>query len=128
MIMMIIAFFVAFLSFNFFMTSYQINGINRLVYGMPLSIYETSINMLDINEETGPYFDKEELENNIFDYFIFHIYRYTDAFAINFYYYNIEDHSADLSDECHAVEFTFYASLVMFNDYEKTMFYEIRRN
>ena len=128
MICMIIAFFVAFLSFSFFMNSYQVNGINRLVYGMPLSLYETAINMLDIDEENGPYFDKEELENNISDYFIFHIYRYTDGLALNFYYYNISDHSADLSDECRAVEITICASLFMFNEYEKTMFYEIRSN
>ena len=128
MISMIIAFFVAFLSFNFFMNSYQINGINRLVYGMPVSIFETSMQMFNIDDSVGPYFIKDELEKNVYDYFAFHMPRYTDDYYLNYYYYNVSDHSIDLTSQSHAVEITLEASLVMFNKYEKTMFYEIRSN
>lgn len=128
MICMIIAFFVAFLSFNFFMNSYQINGINRLVYGMPISIYETSIQMYNIDVSTGPYFIKNELEENVFNYFAFHMPRYTEDYSLNFYYYKVSDHSIDLTNQSRAVEITLKASLVMFNQYEKTMYYEIRSN
>lgn len=128
MIAMIIAFFVAFLSFNFFMNSYQINGINRLVLGMPVSLYETSIHLLDINETLGPYFDKEVLEDNLTSFFAFHMPRYTDDYSLAFYYYNIADHSISFSNQPKAVEVTVRASLVMFNDYQRTMFYEIRSN
>lgn len=128
MICMIIAFFVAFLSFNFFMNSYQINGINRLVYGMPISIYETSIQMYNIDVSTGPYFIKDELEENVFYYFAFHMPRYTEDYSLNYYYYKVSDHSIDLTNQSHAVEITLRASLVMFNQYEKTMYYEIRSN
>ena len=65
MVTMIISFFVVVLSFNFFIMSYQINGINRLVMSAPLALYETAINLFDIDEEYGPTFDKEILENNI---------------------------------------------------------------
>ena len=128
MISMIIAFFVAFLSFNFFMNSYQINGINRLVFGMPISLYETAINMLDIDEDKGPYFIKGELESNINSFYAFHMPRYTDKYRLSFYYYNIANHSLDFSNEPRAVEVTLKADLVMFNTYQKTMFYEIRSN
>ena len=128
MICMIIAFFVAFLSFNFFMNSYQINGINRLVYGMPISIYETSIQMYNIDVSTGPYFIKDELEENVSNYFAFHMPRYTEDYSLNYYYYKVGDHSIDLTNQSHAVEITLRASLVMFNQYEKTMYYEIRSN
>lgn len=128
MIAMFISFFVVFLSFNFFMISYQINGINRLVYAVPLSLYETAINMFDIDEEIGPFFNKEILEDNINSYFDFHLPRYTDQYQISFYYYNPSDHSLDMDDEAQAVEITINSNLVLAKHYQKTMFYEIRSN
>ena len=128
MIAMIISFFVVYLSFNFFMVSYQINGINRLVHAAPLSLYETAINMFAIDEEKGPYFDKVILEDNIISYFDFHMPRYTDNYAIDFYYYNPIDHSLDMDDEAQAVEVTIDSDLILSKHYQKTMYYEIRSN
>lgn len=128
MVTMIISFLVVVLSFNFFMMSYQINGINRLVMSAPISLYETAINMFDIDEEEGPCFDKELLEDNITSYFDFHMPRYTDNYELDFYYYIPTDHSLDMSDEPKAVEVTLEALTVLFYRYQKTMYYEIRRN
>ena len=128
MIAMFISFFVAFLSFNFFMVSYQINGINRLVMSAPLSLFETALVLLDIDEDNGPYFDKYILEDNLTSYFDFHLPRYTDDYDLSFYYYNSEDHSLDMGEEVRAVEVTLNAELVLSKHYEKTMFYEIRSN
>ena len=128
MIAMIIAFLLVVLSFNFFMISYQINGINRLVLSMPLSLYETAIIMYDIDEENGPNFDKQLLEENITSYFTFHMARYSSDYELDFYYYNPIDHSLNMSDEIKAVEVTVDASLFLYYQYHKTMFYEIRSN
>lgn len=128
MIAMLISFFVVFLSFNFFMVSYQINGINRLVTGAPLSLFETAVVLLDIDEQYGPYFDKEILEDNLTSFFDYHLPRYTNQYDISFYYYNISDHSLDMSDEPRAVEATISTELVLSKHYQKTMFYEIRSN
>ena len=128
MVTMIISFFVIVLSFNFFMMSYQINGINRLVMSMPLPLFETAINMYEINEEIGPTFDKEILEDNITSYFSFHMPRYTNDYELEYYYYNPSDHSLDMSDNTKAVEVTVEANLILFYHYQKTMYYEIWRN
>lgn len=128
MIAAILSFFVVFLSFNFFMISYQANGINRLVTSMPLSLFETAIEMLDIDETNGPYFNKIELENNLTSYFDYHMPRYTNHYSLDYYYYNVSDYSIDMDDECQAVEIKVNADLVMFKHYSKTMNYEIRRN
>lgn len=128
MVCVIISFFVVVLSFNFFMMSYQINGINRIVMSAPISLYETAINMFDIDEEEGPSFDKEILEDNITSYFDFHMSRYTSDYDLDFYYYIPLDHSMDMSDEPKAVEVTLEAITVLFYHYQKTMYYEIRRN
>ena len=128
MVAMLISFFVVYLCFSFFMVSYQINGVNRLVTSTPLSLFETAIVLYNIDEENGPYFDKEILEDNLTSYFDFHMPRYVDGYDISFYYYNITDHSFDLDDECQAVEVTIETTLIMFKHYQKTMFYEIRSN
>ena len=57
MINMIISFLVVTLSFNFFMMSYQVNGLNRLVMNAPISLFETAIELMDINEDNGPIFN-----------------------------------------------------------------------
>lgn len=128
MVTIIISFLVVVLSFNFFMMSYQINGINRLVMSAPMSLYETAINVFEIDEETGPYFDKEILEENITYYFTFHMPRYTEDYQLDFYYYNPIDHSLDMNDEAKAVEVTINANIILYYHYQKTMYYEIWRN
>ena len=128
MVTVIISFLVVVLSFDFFMMSYQINGINRLVMSAPMSLYETAINVFEIDEETGPYFDKEILEDNITYYVTFHMPRYTDDYELEFYYYNPIDHSLDMNDEVKAVEVTINANIILYYHYQKTMYYEIWRN
>ena len=128
MVMIFIALFIAVISFNFFMMSYQINGVNNLVLSMPISLYETSINMLNINENVGPSFDKQALENRIQSYFDFSMKKYTKDYSLDFYYYNPFNHSICLSDTCHAVEVKVEASLILNYHYEKTMYYQIRSN
>ena len=128
MVLMFIALFVAVISFNFFMMSYQINGVNNLVLAMPISLYETSINMININDSTGPTFDKQRLEERINKYFSFSMKKYTDDYSLSFYYYNPFDHSVCLSDSCYAVEVKVDATLILYYHYSKTMYYQIRSN
>lgn len=128
MIAVFISLFIVILSCNFFMMSYQMNGINRLVLNMPLSLFETAINVYDINDIDGPYFNKQELEQNITYYYDFHLSKYVDTFSLHFYYYHIEDHSIDMSNKPKAVDVTLSTTVAMYTPYEKTMFYEIRSN
>ena len=128
MIAIFISFFIVVLSFNFFVISYQINGINRLVVSAPLSLYETAIDLFEIDEEIGPVFDKGILVDNITSYFDFHMPRYTNDYSLLFYYYNPTDHSIELSDNAKAVEVEINASLTLDYHYEKTMYYEIWSN
>ena len=128
MVAIFISFLVVVLSFNFFMMSYQINGINRLVLSAPLSLFETAINLYEIDENTGPVFDKNILVDNLTSYFDYHITRYTSDYSLTYYYYNPLDHSIELSDNAKAVEVKVSAELVLSYHYEKTMYYEIWSN
>ena len=128
MIAIFISFFVVVLSFNFFIVSYQINGVNRIVLAAPLSLFETAIDLFDIDEDIGPIFDKEILVDNITSYFDYHLPRYTDDYTLSYYYYNPADHSIELSDNAKAVEVLVEANLALSYKYEKTMYYEIWSN
>lgn len=128
MINMIISFMVVVLSFNFFMMSYQSNGFNRLVMNAPISLFETAIELMDINEESGPIFNKEVLERNLTSYFDYSLPHYTEEYEVNFYYYNPSDHSVCIDEKAKAVEVKVSASFIFSYQYQKTMFYEIRSN
>ena len=128
MINMIISFLVVTLSFNFFMMSYQVNGLNRLVMNAPISLFETAIELMNINEESGPIFNKEALEGNLTSYFDFSLPKYTEDYEVSFYYYNPSDHSVCLNENAKAVEVSVSASFIFAYQYQKTMFYEIRSN
>lgn len=128
MIAIFISFLTIVLSFNFFMMAHQINGINRLVLSAPLSLFETAIVLYEIDEATGPYFDKGILVDNITSYFNYHMGRYTSDYSINYYYYRPNNHSLDMSDKPKAVEVTVEADIALSFHYEKTMFYEIWSN
>ena len=112
MINMIISFMVVVLSFNFFMMSYQVNGLNRLVMNAPISLFETAIELMDISEENGPIFNKETLERNLTSYFDFSLPHYTDEYEVGFYYYNPSDHSVCIDENAKAVEVTVSASFI----------------
>ena len=128
MVTIFIARFIIVFCFNFFMISYQMNGINRLVYGVPITIFETSINMLAIKEDEGVTFNKALLENKLTSYFDYSMHNYVDDYELVFYYYNPEDYSYCTSNSCPAVEVTLRTNLMLNFHYRKTLFYEIRSN
>ena len=128
MILVFICLLIVVFSFNFFMMSYQINGINRLVLAMPISLYETSINLLGVDENSAPGFDKDKLERNINSYFAHSMKSFTEDYKLTFYYYNPFDHSICLSLYCSAVEVKVCANLILNYHYSKTMYYQIRSN
>lgn len=128
MIAIFISFLLVVLSFNFFVVSYQINGINRLVLSAPLSLFETAINLFEIDEDIGPVFDKTILVDNLTSYFDYQMPRYTEDYSLSFYYYNPIDHSIELSENAKAVDVVVDANLALNYHYQKTMYYEIWSN
>ena len=128
MIAIFISFLLVVLSFNFFVVSYQINGINRLVLSVPLSLFETAINLFEIDEDIGPVFDKTILVDNLTSYFDYQMPRYTEDYSLSFYYYNPIDYSIELSENAKAVDVIVDANLALNYHYQKTMYYEIWSN
>ena len=116
------------LSLQFFSFTYRINGINRAVYNIPISIFEASIPLVQDTSDPKIYFDKQYLDDYLTSYFDKVIYRYTDRYSLNYYYYVQDDYSICRSDYCDAVEVTLNARITLFSDYSKTMRFYIHKN
>lgn len=116
------------LSLQFFTFTYRINGINRVMFNMPISIFEASIPLVQDASEPILYFDREYLLNELTSYVDKSIYKYTDRYSLDLYYYDQDDYSICRGDYCNAVEVTLNARITLFDDYSKTMRFYIHKN
>ena len=116
------------LSLNFFTITYRVNGLNRLIHNIPISIFETSIPLIDESNEITLYYDKGLLEGKLTSYFDKTIYKFTDEYRVTFYYYNQEDESICKDDKCNAIEITLRAKIDLFSEFKKTARFYIQKN
>lgn len=116
------------LSLQFFTFTYRINGINRVMFNMPISIFEASIPLAQDTSEPILYFDREYLLSELTSYVDKSIYKYTDRYSLDLYYYDQDDYSICRGDYCNAVEVTLNARITLFDDYSKTMRFYIHKN
>ena len=116
------------LSLQFFTFTYRINGINRVMYNLPISLFEASIPLAQENIEPIMYFDKQYLEQELTSYIDKSIYKYTDSYSLNFYYYVQDDHSICRGQYCDAVEITLSAKITLFDSYTKSARFYIHKN
>lgn len=115
-------------SFSSYTLAYQINGINRIVVSTPISIFESSI-LHDLDEEDpemllNKMLVKEKLER----YFTYELSKFTDDFYYDIYFYNKENGSMCMYDECNAVQVSVYAELAFNYSYERVLDYEVLDN
>ena len=116
------------LSLQFFTFTYRINGINRVMLNIPISIFESAIPLVQDVDNPKMYFDKQYLMDELTSYMNNSIYRYTDHFSLDLYYYVQQDYSICRSEFCDAVEVTLNARITLFDDYSKTMRFYIHKN
>ena len=115
-------------SFSSYSLAYQINGINRIVTSTPISIFESCI-LHDVNEENHEMlFNKDMVKEKLEHYFSYELSKFTDKFSYDIYFYNKEDESMCIKDECNAVEVSFYAELAFNYNYERVLNYEVLDN
>lgn len=126
---MSILFFVALFSgflFSSFSLTIRLERINRAVLYAPISLFEISIPTVNV-DENNLYFDKKKLERNVLTYFENNISDLCDSYEVDFYYYDQNDGSLCIGNECNAVEVTLTCTYSFFIDYSRTMKYEIHR-
>ena len=113
------------LSFSSYALAYQINGINRVVISTPATIFETSI-YHNVNEEhPRVLMSKKLVSQKLENFYQCEIPRFTEDFTYELYFYNKEDESMCVEDNCNAVEIVFDATLVYNYQYHRVIHYEV---
>ena len=112
---------------QFFFISYRLTGINRVMLNIPISIFESSIPLVQERDEPIIYFDKEKLNTELTSYFEKSIKKYTDEYELDYYYYSQDDHSICTSEYCTAIEITIEAKITLTMNYQKTVHFYIQK-
>lgn len=113
------------LSFSSYALAYQINGINRIVVSTPVTIFETSIYHNVNEDEPSVLMSKKLVTEKLEKFYNYELSKFTDKFEYEIYFYNKEDESMCVEDNCNAVEISFSASLIYNYQYHRTIHYEV---
>ena len=127
MIVMFLVFTLLSFLFSSFTISLKLQTINRAIIYMPVDIFETSINVVNIDESEGLYFNKSRLTSNIDNYLVNKLDGVMRDYSYELYYYNQEDKSICTSDKCDAVEVTVTGHYTFNFFYERSISYEIHK-
>ena len=113
--------------FSSFAISLNLQAINRSIIYMPKEVFETAIPLVNIDEEEGLYFDKAKLSDNIETYLDNNVYPRMKNYRYSLYFYNQENHSICVRDQCNAVELTVTGTYVFNFKYRRSVSYEIHQ-
>ena len=125
MLILLISILLLITSFSSFCLGFQILTLNRVVSNTPISIVETSIVQDPYIEEQNFLFSKNEFEKRINDYYDFELKSFKDKYSLDFYYFNEEDLSICMEDDCPAVWIKFNATLFHNYQYERNLIFRI---
>ena len=118
---------IAIMALHLFTITYRVNGINRVLFNIPISIFETSIPLVSEGEFVA-HFDKDLLEEKLTSYFNNNIKKYSNKYEFYCYYYNQSDDSYCYTDYCDAVEVDLHTNIVLTTEYHKKARFYIQRN
>lgn len=95
---------------------------------IPLSIFESSIPLVQDAEDPTIYFDKDLLHDKITYYLDSSINDLCVSYQLDFYYYNQIDESICKTDLCDAVEIDLKAEIFQFVNYNRRVRFYIQDN
>ena len=113
--------------FSCFEASFHLSIVNRAVIYTPIQLFESSIEVINREDEDNLYFNKELLINNLESYYHDNIDEYLSSYTVEEYFYNQTDGSLCVNDKCNAVEVTVKGSYSFFFNYARTITYEIHQ-
>ena len=113
------------ISFSSYALAFQINGINRAIVSTPVTIFESSIYHNVDEEKPRVLMSKKIVTEKLEKYYQKEISKFTDDFTYEIYFYNKENDSMCVEDNCNAVEITFDASLMYNYQYHRIIHYEV---
>lgn len=114
-------------SFSTYAFTYQINGVNRVVVSTPITIFESSI-LHDVeSEEPKLRFSRSLVKEKLEHYYNYELKKFSNKFNFDIYFYNKNDESMCVEEECDAVEIAFNAYLIFNYKFNRTIKYAVAK-
>ena len=123
--MILLVFLLVTVSFTIFSLGLQLQSINRIVFQTPKGLVERCVPM-EYEEDYVPHFDKALLISKLTSYYEKVLDRYTKSVDVDFFFYNVNDGSYCLTDECDGVKITINSKVSFSFVYHRTVYFEIR--
>lgn len=112
-------------SFCLYIFSNQIVSVNRIVSTIPQSVFELSVDLINVDDYL--YFDQTKLVENVDRYLKDNITQYTSKYEVEYTFLNSEDHSICIDGKCNEVWIDFSATLQFNYIFSRSLSYEIYR-
>ncbi len=122
MIIIFISMAFAVFSLQIFTLNMQIQSLNREIINTPVQLLSKCV----MYEGSKVYFSSDVFEEILRPYYNKRIEKYTSEYEVEFYFYNLEDHSYCYNSGCEAVEVSVDCSLINNYHFTRTMNYQIK--
>lgn len=116
------------MSIQFFFVSYRLTGINRVMMNIPISIFESSIPLVQDRDEPIMYFNKTTLNKELTSYFDKSLKKYVDDYTVVYFYYNSDTNHSCLTSYCDAIAVQVQTKVTPLMKYRKTVKFYIQKN
>ena len=125
MINVFIALMFSIFSFQLFFASYRMNGANRVLVNLPLTLIQNSVVISEYGDTHMLYFNKESLVTNVDLYLLNNLKKYTSSYECEYLFLESNGQNICIGDKCQGVKITINASIVFDYHYHKSMIYKI---
>lgn len=117
-------------TFQGFILTYQLGGLNKTIYNIPKSLFENAIVLVqnETTEDVILYFNGPNLEYYVTSYLNDNLHDYSLEYDVSFNYYESKSKTMCRSDKCDGVRVIFQTKIMNLYDYRKTISYEVRKN
>ncbi len=123
----IISIFLLICSFELFVGTFQMNGIQRNFYSLNRGVLEQAV-VIETDESGGNYivnYDVYKVKEVVLDFLTYTLESYTKSFEVGFYFYFASSNTTCRLDKCDAVRISIHAPVTLFLSYDNALTFEL---
>lgn len=115
-------------SFELFVGTFQMNGIQRNFFSLNRGVLENAITFKYDEQDGRVYanYDVETVKKNVKEYLTYTLKNYCQKFEVGFYFYFEFSKAQCRLDECSAVRISLKVPVTLFQTYENALSFELK--
>ena len=114
-------------SFELFVGTFQMNGIQRNFYSLNRGVLEQAV-VIEPTAIKGEYnvnYDVYKVKEFVVDFLTYTLESYTDNFEVGFHFYFVSSKKTCTLDKCDAVRISLHAPVTLFQSYDNALSFEL---